>query len=134
MFPKKGRKKLLEPRRPLRRFKKKYRYHNRQCLMFPIFSNRNILFQKKKLVWTRILQIRDPELESLDSRQEQLIKSKRSNSSWRTLFLTLIPEAAGSNIRSGVGQVLIVQEVQQTLEAGLDGALDDSQGPRLQIV
>jgi hypothetical protein len=47
---------------------------------------------------------------------------------------SLIPEAAGSNIRPGVGQVLIVQEVHQALEAGLDGALDDSQGPRLQVV
>ncbi len=98
----------------------------------PHFSNRNILFQKK-IGLDPILQIRDPELECLDSRQGQLIKSKRSYSSWRTLFLTLIPKAAGSNIRPGVGQVLIVQEVQQALEAGLDGALDDSQGPRLQV-
>jgi hypothetical protein len=48
--------------------------------------------------------------------------------------LPLIPEAAGSNIRPGVRQVLVVQEVQQALEAGLDGALDDSQGPRLQVL
>jgi len=44
----------------------------------------------------------------------------------------MIPEAAGSNAGPGVGQVFLIQEVQQALEAWLDGALNGRQGPGLQ--
>jgi hypothetical protein len=97
MFPKKrGKKrgkKLLEPRRPLRRFKKKFRYHYRQCLMFPIFSNRNILFKRKIWFGPEFFKFLDPEFKNLDSRHGQLVKSKRK------LFLT----AYGSKCTPEVG-------------------------------